>query len=292
MSARRLAAVFFFCLLPQAHAQLKVNLSISRRLYIVYEPIIATVTVTNLAGRDITLSDVDQQHWFGFNIVNADDQPVPPLDADYHLAPLGIRAGESVKRSANLTTLYAIRDFGLYRIRAAIYFSETEKYFLSPPVNLELTEGKLIWQQVVGVPGGEKGAGANRTISLLMHRQPKENKLYVRVEDKDSGIVCGTYELGRLLVGNEPQIMLDQGNRLHILQVVGPKTYLYSRVGVNGEWLGQTTYNSTKRRPALRKLPSGIVEVFGGQEYVASTPQPGAPPPAKLSDRPPGMPSQ
>jgi hypothetical protein len=291
MSVRCLAAVLFLCTLPSAQAQLKVNLSISRRLYIVYEPIIATVTVTNLAGRDITLSDADQQSWFGFNIMDGDDQPVPELNVNHQLAPFTIRAGEVAKRSANLTTLYAIREFGLYRIRATIFAKDYGKYFVSPPVSLELTEGKLIWQQVVGVPEGEQGAGSTRTLSMLSHRQPKENKLYVRVEDKDNGIVCGTYELGRILVGNEPQIMLDQANRIHVLQVVGPKTYLYSRIGVNGEWLGQTTYNSTGTRPALRKLPSGIVEVFGGQQYVESL-TPGAPRAPKLSDRPPGLPTQ
>lgn len=287
--------LFLFLLLscvPALEAQIKVDLKIPRRLFIVYEPIIATVAVTNLTGRDIVLQDKGENRWFSFQVMTADDRPVPPLDLNYQLEPLPIAAGQTVKRSVNLTSLYAIRDFGLHRVRANIYFADLDRYFSSPVDNVDLTEGKLIWQQTVGVPEGKAGAGEYRTLSLLTHRQMKDNMLYARVEDKEGGIVYTTCQLGRVLTAYEPQVLLDEQNQISVLQLVGPKTYLLSRVGVNGEWLGQRTYNEVKTRPHLRKSPAGAVQIVGGQLDVPVMRPEGAPPLPKLSDRPPGFPTR
>ncbi len=300
---RILLALLALAAFSQAlQAQIRVGLSIRHRLYIMYEPIIATITVTNLSGRDLPLSDEDGQPWFGFEIIRDNGQPVAPLDPNYQLTPLIIPAGKTVKRSVNLNALYPVRDFGLYRVRANIYFSPLKRYFQSAAENVEISEGKIIWQQVVGVPDGEKGAGGTRKITLLTFRRADSNYLYARVEDNETGAVFCTYPLGRLVGGVEPQIELDVLNRLHVLQVVGPKVYLYTRIGTDGEWLGQSTWLSVKTRPALKRDSVGEIAIRGGQlqeepASTAQTPQggPGTPPAGgtgvpKLSDRPANLP--
>jgi hypothetical protein len=288
------AAVLWIALLaiaPALHAQIRVEMKLPRRLYIAYEPVVATVSVTNLTGRDVLLDDFEGQKWFSFQISTGEDRLVPPRDMDYQLTPLMLPAGQTVKRTVNLTSLYPITDFGLYRLRASIYFPELRKYFSSAQSTIEISEGKLIWQQTVGVPEGLQGAGTYRLISLLTFRRPKDNMLYVRVEDKEGGVVYVTAPLGRVLTSNEPQVQLDQKNQLHVLQVVGPKTYLYSRVGLNGESLGTSTYHELQTRPRMRKLASGTVEIAGGQ-VDAPVATAAAGPPPKLSDRPASIPLQ
>lgn len=276
-----------------AHAQLQVSLKIPRRLYMAYEPIIATISVINLTGRDVMLDEVDGQKWFSFQISTGDGRLVPPRDPNYEVTPLLIPTGQTVKRSVNLVSLYPVDDFGLYRIKASIFLPELHRYFSSPTVGVEISEGKTLWRQTVGVPEGTPGAGEYRVYTLLSFRQLKDNMLYVRVSDKDGNSIYATYPLARLLVSTEPQIQLDQQNRLHVLQLIGPKTYTYSRIGVNGEWLGQTTYNELKTRPTLRKLPSGEIAVVGGKvEMPLAAQAAGGPPLPKLSDRPAGMPTQ
>jgi len=56
-----------FCLAAgPAFAQIQVELKFPRLQYIAYEPVVANVVITNLAGRDVDLRDVDGQSWFGF----------------------------------------------------------------------------------------------------------------------------------------------------------------------------------------------------------------------------------
>jgi len=116
----------------------------------------------------------------------------------------------------------------------------------------------------------------------------KDNMLYIRVQDKDAGLVYTTNPLGRILLTYDPEIELDKDNQIHVLQLVGPHTYVYSRIGLNGEWLGQMAYNVVSTKPSLKKLRDGNVTVVGGQPDVPFTPA--TPTDPKLSDRPPGLP--
>ena len=287
-----LLALFLACVQP-LHAQLQVGLEIKRRFFMLYEPIVATVTIKNLAGRDVTLADSPTQSWFGFQINRADGQIVPPLDPNYQLSPLTIPAGETVKRSVILNSLYPVRELGMFRMRATIYFAVLDKYYQSQAVNIELSEGKTVWQQTVGVPDGAQGAGSTRKFSLLFFRQSEYSYLYLRVEDLDAGTVYTTMSLGRVIAGQEPETQTDIQNTLHILQVAGPKTYLYSHVGTNGELLAQNNYHSTKARPTLHRDAAGIVTVVGGELQV-DTEAAGKTGkiPNKLSDKPVQIPKE
>ena len=282
--------VAFLGLVASLQAQIQVELKIGRRFYLAYEPVVATVTITNMAGRDVLLQDAEGQKWFSFTIVNGDGSPVGPRDLHYQVSPLLVPAGQSLKRTVNLNELYPVNDFGLYRIRASVYFADMHKYFSSSLVGIEISEGKLAWQQVVGVPEGQEGAGSFRVISLLTFRLPKENQLYVRIEDRDAGIIYCTHAVGRILIAEEPQVVLDRQNQVHILQLVGQRVWAYTRIGLNGEILEQTSYNQLKASPHLKKLENGNVMVAGGQ---VEAPKPATGLPAavqKLSDRPPGFP--
>ncbi len=270
------------------HAQVKVEIKIAHRLYVAYEPILATVSITNLSGRDLELKDVDGNQWFGFQVLNLEDQPVAPRDLHYKLEPLVLEAGSTVKRTVNLVTLFPVTEFGLYRVKATIFFAPLNRYYTSVAQNIEVTEGKTIWQQTVGAPGGEKEGDGYRNYNVMTHRLPAETRLYVRVEDREKNLVLATYPIGRLTFGESPEVMLDASNRLHILHPHGPRSHLHTEIGLDGEFIGQTTIVETKTRPRLRKVEGGRVAVFGGA--LDLPPQANATPPPKLSDRPPGLP--
>src|SRR5947208_9487120 len=132
---RRIALVYgvikhtlpFVCLLLSAvggEAQVQVDLKFKRLQYIAYEPVMATLGITNLAGRDIDLHDADGQSWFGFEVSGSESQPIPPITTDSAQPPLQIKAGQKVTQRINLTPLYPVQDFGTYHVRAHIYFAD------------------------------------------------------------------------------------------------------------------------------------------------------------------------
>jgi hypothetical protein len=285
---RRLLSLFFvFAFAAAAEAQLQVDLKFKRLQYIAYEPVVATIAITNLAGRDIELRDADGQSWLGFEITGSEEQPIGPLNGANREPPLRIQAGQRVTRQVDLTPLYPINEYGGYHVRTNIYFADLQKFFYSGTRVFEVTDARPIWQQTVGVPEGG-GSGDVRTYSLMTNRFPDHTSLYVRVQDKDTGVVYATYSLGRTISFEQPQAEIDRANQLHVLHCAAPRAWSYARVGLNGELLEHTSFMETKTRPRLVHSGGGEVAVRGGMvEAPAQSSGSKAP---KLSARPPGGP--
>ena len=215
------SGVLFFA--ATAHGQIQVELKFKRLQYIAYEPVVATLGITNLAGRDIELRDADGQSWLGFEITGSEEQPIAPLGGENAQPPLKIEAGQRVTRQIDLGPLYSVHDFGAYHVRTHVYFADLAKFFYSPTRVFEVTDARPIWQQTVGIPGGVAASGEVRTYSLLTNRFPDHTSLYVRVQDKDTGIVYATYPLGRTIAFEQPQAEIDRANQLHVLHCAAPR---------------------------------------------------------------------
>jgi len=273
----------------KVEAQIQVDLKFKRLQYIAYEPVVATLSVTNLAGRDVDLHDSDGQSWLGFEITGNEGQPVAPMGPEAGQLPLKIETGQRVTRQINLTPFYAVQDFGTYHVRTHVYFADLGKFFYSATRVFEVTDARPIWQQTVGVPGGVAAPGDMRTYSLLTNRFPDHTSLYVRVQDKDSGVVYATYSLGRAISFEEPQAEIDHANQLHVLHCSAPRAWAYSRIGLNGELLAHSSFMETKTRPRLVRAANGEVAVRGGtMESPGGRSSRGTAP--KLSARPPEAP--
>ena len=284
----RWLSVFICLAATSALAQIQVELKFPRLQYIAYEPVVANLVITNLAGRDVDFHDADSQSWFGFEVTGAEGNSIAPI-ANASTEPLNISAGKRVTRKINLSPLFGVHDFGTYRVRAHIYFVDLNKFFYSPTKVFEVTDARPIWQKTVGVPAEGGVSGNARTYSLMTNRFPDHTSLYVRVEDKDSGIVYATYSLGQVIAFGEPQTEFDRSNQLHVLYCAAPRNWSYARVGLNGELLSRASFAETKTRPRLVHSEDGVVKISGGMmdAPVTQATRESAP---KLSARPPSAP--
>ena len=279
-----LAALVFVA--ATARAQIQVDLSFKRIQYIAHEPILATVRIVNNSGRDIDLHDDSGQPWFGFEINAGEGRLLAPLSRESNDPPLHIESGKTVTRKINLTALYPVHDLGAYHVRANVFFPDLNKFFYSATKVVQVGDARPIWQKTVGVPDGQPRAGDIRTYSLLSNRFLDHTSLYVRVENRDTGVVYTTYSLGRIIASEDPLAEIDQANQLHVLHCAAPRTWAYSHVGLNGELLAHSTFLETKTRPHFRRGPDGVVAIRGGMLDTPVTQSKRAPA-SKLSDRPP-----
>jgi hypothetical protein len=264
MKKAALLALSIIFLAGSVHAQIQVELKLKRLQYIAYEPIFATLAITNLAGRDIELHDHQGQNWFGFELTGRENQPIAPTAATEEGPPLRIESGKTVVRKVNLTPLYGVHDPSTYHVRANVYFADLNKYFYSPARAFQVLNARPIWQTTVGRPGGSPAADSPRTYSLLSNRFSDHTSLYVRVENKDSNLVYATYSLGRIIACEEPQKEIDRANQLHVLHCSAPRTWAYSHIGLDGQVLKRSTFMETKSRPRLRRTSAGEIAVSGG----------------------------
>jgi hypothetical protein len=246
-----------------AVGQIQVDLKFPRLQYIAYEPVVATLTITNLAGRDVDLRNNSAQPWFGFEVSGSEGQSIPQI-SKITTEPLAVAAGQRVTRKVNLTPLYGVHDFGTYRVRAHISFGDPSKFYYSTTRVFEVTDARPIWQKTVGIPDKGDALGNARTYSLMTNRFPDHTSLYVRVEDKDSGTVFATYSLGQIIAFDQPQVEFDRSNQLHVLYCSAPRRWAYARVGLNGELVSRASFTETKSRPRLVHSNDGVIKVAGG----------------------------
>ncbi len=284
----RIILALMMLLVVSARAQVQVDIAFKRSLYMLYEPIMCTVTITNLTGRTLELADTPQEKWFSFQIQTTGGTPLPPVNPDYQNQPVSMEAGQKLVRTINLTPLYPLSEFGTYRVQAAIFSAQIGRLFVSEKLNIDITEGRLLWQKTVGVPE-DAGSGRSRTYSILAHRLPQTTMLYLRVEDKDAGVIYCTSQLGRFITFSSPDVVVDVTNQIHILQNAAPKSFLYSHFDVNGKLVKQQAYQVFKDRPYLAKQ-GNTVAVVGGVPYDPNAKAPEAQMP-RMSDRPVPLPT-
>src|SRR5205085_2591746 len=286
MQPLRIAALFllFGLVAGAANAQIQVQLKFSRLQYIAYEPLTATVSITNRAGRDIDLRDEGDEHWFGFEITGNEGQSIG-AGTMAESPPLHIESGKTVTQKVNLSSMFPMQEFGPYHVRAHVYFGDLARYFYSPTKVVEITSARPIWKQNVGVPAASGADGDARTYSLLSNRFPDHTSLYVRVEDESRGVVYSTFSLGRIIAFDEPHAEIDRENRLHVLYCAAPRTWSYATIGLNGQLLSHSTILETKSRPHFKRTAEGDVAVVGGmiESAAAQAVQKAVP---KLSTRP------
>jgi hypothetical protein len=91
---------------------------------------------------------------------------------------------------------------------------------------------------------------------------------------------------------DEPQAQLDRENQLHILHCAAPRSWAYTRIGLNGQVLARSSFLEAKTRPKLFHSADGEVVVKGGMAQEIAPPGPAATTGAvpKLSERPPAGP--
>ncbi|MDQ6766086.1 MAG: hypothetical protein M3Z22_08315, partial [Verrucomicrobiota bacterium] len=164
---KTVAALVCLCAMAAtAAAQIQVDLTFKRVQYVAYEPVIATVNITNLAGRDIELRDDNGQRWFGFEVTAGEGRFLAPLTALSEV-PLKVEAGKTVARKVNLTPDFPVHDLGAYHVRANVFFADLNKFFYSQTKVFQVEDARPIWQRTVGIPEGIHTAGTVRTYSLL-----------------------------------------------------------------------------------------------------------------------------
>ncbi len=250
-----LAFLFF---LVSLKAQVQVDLSLERNLYIAYEPLLVFVALTNMSGRDLQLESIGSQSWLGFNIRTVDGRWLAPCNSNE--SSVTLKAGSTINRVVNITPLFLLNDFGAYQIAATVFQSDLNRYFRSLPGRFEITQGRLLSQQEAGVPSSNE----TRLISFLVHQVAQGSALYLRIEDKTQDVVYCTHQLGGLVAYSEPEMAIDNMQSIHVLQSYAPRKFVYTAVNLDGKVLDRRSYLETKTRPALKKNLDGSITVAGG----------------------------
>jgi len=277
---RTLALTFLFLslLVPHAGAQLLVELKMKKSIHVMGEDIMGEVTVHNRAGRDVILDGPGDQAWLTINVTNPAGLVVSKVLKKDEEDSIILRVGQAMKREINVTDYVNFDDFGNHGVVASVYFPEKRNFFPSPRARVDITDGQVFWEQVVGVPQGQIGAGSYRKYQLLTYNGQQRTELYVRIRDDTGHFEFGTFTLGTVILYRSPQATIDGESRLNLLFMAAPRTYRHIIIGTDGQIVSQSIYKEEgANRPSMFLTQAGNVVIRGGfyEDPTQNTPAPG-----------------
>jgi hypothetical protein len=250
-------------LAASAQAQMRLGLHADRTTYLLYEPLVAHLTIENQAGFDLLFQDSAEHAWLTFLITRADHSLVLP-DRKIAGKDLKLAAGESINLDVDITPLYAMRETGPYKVQAVVDVGGRE--FISEPIQFSLVNGHRIWTDTRSVDGSP------RTYSLMRFAPTmKGTYLYLRVEDSAQNLVYSNVLLGEIVDLEVPEILFDNAGQIHILQLAGNAVYRYTRADAAGTVVSQSVYDSINENVPHLFRDNGGVLVNGGRQENDTT---------------------
>lgn len=285
---------FLLTLCGTLSAQINVEIQFPRSTYLVDEPALATLRITNMAGRDITLGEKTQSGpWCQIQVQAVHGSSPTPRQKSPAFPPIFIRAGETVSRSVNVLDVYDISSPGQYRVRANIVMEPVRDPYVTAPAYFTTDPGKTIWSTTVGVPEEKSAGDSPRTYSVITLKRREGVFLYAKLEAKLDGWRFPPYQLGRMLSAMPPQSQTDRENNLYVFHAAEDDLYTLTQIDVATGRSGQAVYRSKtpkSGRPRMERLPDGRLAITGGIRVTDEEAKPpAAADRAKLSDRPQGF---
>lgn len=272
-------------LASSAHAQLVASLRLSKSQYVAGEPVIAIVTITNHAGRDLVLQSQDRTQWLDFLVKNSNGSPVTSPKRSGSFGALKIGAGQSMAREIDLSQHFNLSEPGNFSVAAVIRMpGQASGDTGTNRVIFSLNPGRAYWSQKIGIPSKP---GQTREYRILNFNGEQKSELYAQVIDNTTGRPVRTFLLGDSLSMRKPSITIDRAQRMHVLFLATPTMYLHCEVDSDGRLTNRQIHQrGAQGDPMLMTSPNGDVLVANSIPYDPKAIEAAKKQTRKASDRP------
>jgi len=248
----------------QAMAQVALNLQMNKKNYLIGEPVTATVSITNHSGRQLVLSGDQVSSWLNFQL-SIGGRNVPPARR-INYKPAVIPAGQTIARSVNISTTYALGRIGNYTASSSVKMPGTNiSGFTSNRVHFTVAGGRTVWAQRAGLP---QAPNEIREYKLITFNNNLGLDLYAEVKSQNTGRRIATIPLGKVLNFRNPTATLDRQNNMHCLYQVKPDLFAHAVVTPKGQIISSSYHKpGALGKPRLTTFTSGEVKVAGSVPY-------------------------
>lgn len=253
--------VLFF-LTSLTHAQLSTNLRLSKQQYLAGEAVMAVVTVTNHAGQTLTFASDGRTQWLDFVVKDRRGENVPPRGKSL-FGKMSIRAGESLAREVDLAQHFQLSEAGNYSVSAVVHMpGRSGEGAATNRVQFTQSPGARYWTQKVGV------AGKTREYNIISFSGDEKSQLYAKITDGQTGRNIRTFLLGEFLMLRKPLVTVDRQQRMHVLFLATPTTWVHVAVNVDGAVVDRKLHQRGQLGdPQLLTFGDGTVRVTNSVVY-------------------------
>jgi hypothetical protein len=266
MTRRLLTHLLLFLVFAiSASAQISASLRVVKREHFIGEPVLAVVTVTNHAGRDLVFQSNGRMPWLSFTITKSNGEELP-LRNSKMFGPMKITPGQTLGREVEISSLFELSEPGTYTVMATIQQPGTN--LMGTATNrayFNQTSARPYWTQRVGIPGKSNQVREYRVFRTSNESVPV---VYAQVLDATTGRNVRTFLLGSELTMRKPVVTVDRSQRLHVMFLATPSMWLHSVVDTDGRLVVQQLHQRPPQGdPLLLTMQDGSVRVANSIPY-------------------------
>jgi hypothetical protein len=268
-----------------ASAQLSTSLRLTKKQYLAGEPVIAVVTLTNHAGRELTFTSDGRTQWLDFMLKDSRGESVTPKGRAI-FGKMTIRAGESLAREVDLAQHFQLSEPGNFSTSALVHMpGSTVEGASTGRVLFTQSPGVPYWSQKVGIPGK---AGLTREFSLLNFSGDEKAQIYAKIIDGRTGQNVRTFLLGDVLMLRKPLATVDRQQRMHVMFLATPTMWVHYQIDTDGKVVERQIHQrGSQGDPQLLTFADGSVRVANSIPYDQKAATEAKAKIRKASDRPP-----
>jgi hypothetical protein len=279
--------LFLICVLfltGAAHAQLSTSLRLSKQQYLAGESVMAVVTVTNHAGQTLTFASDGRTQWLDFIMKDRRGEAVSPK-GNALFGKMSIRAGETLAREVDLAQHFQLSEPGNYSVAAVVHMPGRDGDGASTNrVLFAQSPGVPYWTQKVGIPGKP---GQTREYQVISFSGDEKSQIYVKVSESRTGRNISTFLLGEFLMLRKPVVAVDREQRMHVLFLATPTTWVHCVINIDGKLVGRKFHQRGQLGdPQLLTFGDGTVKVTNSVVYDQKAAADARSKVRKASDRP------
>jgi len=268
-----------------AQAQIAASLRIPKKQHLAGEPVIAVVTITNHAGRELIFQSDGRIQWLDFIVKKNNGTAVNPKNRVL-FGPMKIQAGQTLAREVDLSQHFQLGQPGNFTVSAVIQQpgtpgsgTSTNRAFFNQ------TPGSPYWSQKVGVSGN---SDQTREFRVINFTGDSKSQIYAQIVDGMSGQLVRTFLLGDVLMMRKPLCTVDHQQRLHVMFLATPSMWVHCVIDTDGRLVDRQIHQrGPQGDPQLLTFGDGSVRVANSIPYDPKAAAEMRAKTRKASDRPP-----
>ena len=256
---------FLLCLSAMAEAQVTATLRLNKSQYIAGEPVVAVISVTNHAGRELVFQGDGRRDWLEILVRNNRGNPVNTR-ARTPFGAMRIAAGQTLAREVDLSQLFMLHEAGNFNVSAVVRtLGSNEIHSNTNRAIFTINPGRVFWSQKAGVPNRPR---ETREFRVLQHSGGQRNQLYAQVIEDRTGMPLRTFVLGDALSLRRPSVTLDRNQRMHVIFLSTPVMWVHYVIDIDGNVVNRDIHQrGAQGDPRLVTLPDGTVQVSNSVPY-------------------------
>lgn len=255
----------FLACAGSALAQVKLEILLDQRHYLLKEPLEVGIRLVNQSGQTLTIPGTN---WLSLTVEDRDKFVVKTLNELPSPQPVTVESTFMATQWIDIGDVFDFRENMSYKLNARVRIEQWGEEVYSQPVNFEIIKGTVLWQQQFGVPSEAGSPPQMRKYILQQANYLDELQLYVRVTDLTERVIFEARRLAPMLLISQPEAQIDSLNRLHVLVQFGMRQFMHLCINPFGEIVTRNTYEVSGVRPMLKTTDAGGVFVKGGQRML------------------------